>query len=316
MYVTIGPMTRALLLIGLGCLPFDAAAAEPIAPLPRIVVYDKGKAALGKALFSEVELSKDRSVACVSCHDFTRGGADLRPVSIGVEGIRGNIQSPTVYNARFSFKQFWNGRAQTLGEQAEGPTHSPEEMGMDAAQVEQRLNAMPRYRRWFQRVFDTFRIRYSHVVEAIVEFEMALVTPDAPIDRFLRGEAPLTPVQMEGYKRFKSLGCVTCHNGINIGGNSFQKIGLFFPYNYDPRYPDRFAVTGRQGYKNVFKVPTLRNIALTAPYLHDASAATLEEAIRKMGHHNLGTELGDDDVRYLVAFLHTLTGQPPKVLDE
>ncbi len=289
-------------------------AAEPIRPLPRKVDYDAAKAALGQMLFSDTILSKDRKVSCASCHSFEHGGADPRPVSIGVDGKKGNIQSPTVFNARYNFRQFWNGRADSLEEQAGGPIHNPVEMAMDSAVVEKRLNADPYYRKAFRKVFGSPKISYAQVIAAIVEFEKALVTPDSRFDRFLRGETELTPLEAEGYRRFKELGCVTCHNGINIGGNSFQKMGIFVPYKYDASAPDRYRVTRNERHKNVFKVPTLRNIALTAPYFHNASAQTLEEAVRTMSFHNLGTELSGEDVKAITAFLKTLTGKVPEIL--
>lgn len=289
-------------------------AAEPISPLPESVSYDRAKAALGKRLFEETLLSSDKSVSCASCHSFAAGGADPRPVSIGIDGKRGNIQAPTVYNAVFNFRQFWNGRAESLKSQANGPIHNPVEMGMDSRTIEQRLNAISDYRRAFQRIYASKRVRYDDVIDAIVVFEKALVTPDSLFDRYLRGEDTLSARQSEGYRRFKELGCVTCHNGVNIGGNSFQKMGLFVPYDHNLSIPDRYSVTGKLQHKNVFKVPTLRNIALTAPYFHDASAWTLEEAIRTMSHHNLGALISQEDTAAIVAFLKTLTGKTPEVL--
>jgi cytochrome c peroxidase len=291
-----------------------ALGQEPIEPLPRHVAYDPAKAALGKKLFSETLLSSDKTVACATCHSFNYGGADPRPVSIGVGGKTGNVQSPTVYNARYNFKQFWNGRAESLTEQASGPIHNPVEMGMESATVTQRLNADPAYVNAFAAVYGEEGVTYDQVIDAIVEFEKALVTPDSPFDRFLRGEMSLSPLEQEGYKRFKAYGCITCHNGVNIGGNSFQKMGLFVPYEHDEAAPDLHAITNKRSHMNVYKVPTLRNIALTAPYFHDASSKTLTDAVQKMSYHNLGVELSDKDVKAIVAFLKTLTGERPEVL--
>jgi len=291
------------------------SGAEPIKPLPETVAYDRAKAGLGRALFSDTLLSRDRTVACVTCHDFQYGGADPRSVSIGIGGRKGTIQSPTVYNARYNFKQFWNGRADSLQEQAGGPIHNPVEMGMESGTVEKRLNADPSYVKAFAAVYGEGRITYGQAVDALVEFEKALVTPDSRFDRYLRGEAVLTDAEREGYRRFKAYGCATCHNGINIGGNSFQKMGLFVPYVHDEKVPDLHAVTNERRHMNVYKVPTLRNIALTAPYFHDASAHTLTEAVQKMSYHNLGLELSARDVELIVAFLKTLTGEKPKVLE-
>lgn len=294
--------------------PAVLTAREPIAPLPKTVAYDAEKALLGRSLFSDTILSEDKTVACATCHSFDYGGADPRDVSIGIGGKKGNIQSPTVYNARYNFKQFWNGRVESLAEQAGGPIHNPVEMGMNERTVVTRLNADAHYRARFHRVFGTEQVHYKQVIEAIVEFENALVTPDGRFDRYLRGEIGLTPLELKGYRRFKALGCITCHNGINIGGNSFQKMGLFIPYQSSKPFPDRAAVTNKKEHTNVFKVPTLRNIELTSPYFHDASAKSLKEAVSTMSHYNLGTELSPEDVDAIVAFLKTLTGQTPKVL--
>ena len=186
---------------------------------------------------------------------------------------------------------------------------------MDSRIVQKRLNASPKYRTLFKKVYGTDHITYDQAIDAIVEFEKALVTPNSRFDRYLRGELKLSDEEMLGYRRFKALGCITCHNGINIGGNSFQKMGLFVPYKYRQGTPDRASVTKDKRHRNVFKVPTLRNIALTAPYFHDASSKTLEGAVKTMSHHNLGTELSPEDVKALVAFLKSLTGEQPKVLE-
>lgn len=307
-------MRKQVALFIVTVLGFPLFGHQLIVPLPENVAYDPAKAALGKALFSDTILSRDETVACVSCHSFEHGGADPRPVSFGIKGRKGNIQSPTVYNARFNFKQFWNGRAESLTEQADGPIHNPSEMAIDHDSVVTRLNRSPHYPAQFERIYGPGPITYAKVIDAIVEFEMALVTPDSKFDRYLRHEVTLSPLEAEGYRRFKEYGCTTCHNGINIGGNSFQKMGLFVPYHFDAKVPDRYAVTKKEKYKNVYKVPTLRNIALTAPYFHDASSPTLEDAVKKMSHYNLGNEMRDEDVNAIVAFLKTLTGEPPAIL--
>jgi len=290
--------------------------AGPIVPLPRkINDIDIKKALLGRKLFSETLLSSDRTVSCHSCHSFDYGGADPRIVSVGIDEKHGNIQSPTVYNSRYNFKQFWNGRVNTLKEQADGPTHNPMEMGMNALLIEKRLNNDKEYKKEFAAVYGSSEIRYEQVIDAIVEFERALVTPDSKFDRFLRNEIKLNKEEMKGYLAFKQRGCITCHNGINIGENSFQRMGLFVPYDFNGSYPDRHSVTHKEQDKNVFKVPTLRNIELTAPYFHDGSSKTLDKAIRKMSHHNLGVNLKEDEIHNIVQFLKTLTGKRPAILD-
>jgi len=291
-------------------------AKEPIVPIPKTVSFDKQKALLGKKLFYDTRLSEDSTICCNSCHNLSDGGADPATVSYGVKGHKGNIQSPTVYNARYNFKQFWNGRANDLKEQAAGPLNNPNEHGMNPKLIEQRLNNSKTYKKLFKAVYKTKHISYSQVLDAIVEFEKALITPNAKFDKYLRKEAKLTPQEQEGYALFKQYGCITCHNGINVGGNSFQKMGTFFPYDTNASYPDRAEVLHNKNYRNVYKVPTLRNIALTAPYFHDGSATTLLQAVQKMSYHNLGIEIPKEDAQKIVAFLKTLTGEMPKIAEQ
>jgi cytochrome c peroxidase len=292
-------------------------ALEPIVPLPQQVHVDKQKALLGYRLFMDPILSKDRSTSCLSCHNiFTAGGADHRAFSVGVYGKKDNIHSPTVLNARYNFKQFWNGRAANLNAQLNGPLHNPIEMDMSNTLIERRLNADAEYKKLFFAAFHTKYITYKEVAEAIVAFEDALVTPDSKFDQFLRGKTKLSKKEMQGYQDFKELGCITCHNGINIGGNMMQKIGIFYPYTNTQAYPDLYKITHNSAYINVFKVPTLRNIALSAPYFHDGSAKTLAKAIELMGHYQLGITLSKHQISNIVAFLKTLTGKSPKILSE
>ena len=307
-------MTKQLLLFFL--LVTLLSALEPIAPLPtKLEDVDLAKAKLGRMLFFDPILSSDRSVSCLSCHSFDHGGADPHAVSLGVHNRKGGIQSPSVYNARYNFRQFWNGRASTLRAQLNGPLYDHAEMDMTPQQIETRLNQSPLYLAAFGKVYGFKRITIDDVTDAIVEFEKALVTPNSRFDRYLRGEIELSDAEQKGYEKFKTLGCITCHNGINIGANAFQKMGLFRDYAYDPKYQDRFALTKSALHKNVFKVPTLRNITLTSPYFHDASAATLEEAITAMARYNLGITISKEDRDLLIIFLKSLEGDRPKILD-
>ncbi|MCF6200814.1 MAG: c-type cytochrome, partial [Hydrogenimonas sp.] len=291
-------------------LTVAAIATEPIKPIPRTIAYNQKKAELGKLLFMDPQLSSDKSVACVSCHSFEHGGADPRPVSIGVHGAAGNVNAPTVYNSYFNFRQFWNGRAKDLKEQANGPLHNPVEMGMVAEDIERYLKGNGYYRKAFLEIYKR-EPTHEDALDAIAEFEKALFTPDCKFDLYLRKEVDLNESEKRGYRLFKTLGCATCHNGINIGGNSFQKMGLIFPYPWKEGYPDRYDITKTPEDKNVYKVPTLRNIALTAPYFHDGSVPTLELALQKMAYHNLGFDLSTEEVRNLTAFLKTLPGKKP-----
>lgn len=291
-------------------------AKEPISPIPLKIDYDKEKALLGKSLFFDPILSKDKSTSCLSCHNVFNGGADARDVSLGFAQRKGNIQSPTVLNARYNFVQFWNGRAENLKEQADGPLNNPAEHNMNKKSIEQRLNNSLLYKKEFKKVFGVSYIKYDLILEAIVEFEKALTTPNSKFDRYLKGEDELTKDEQKGYKLFKHYGCITCHNGINIGGNSFQKIGTFIAYNANTQYPDRSQVTHNEMDKNVFKVPTLRNITKTAPYFHDASAKDLKTALHIMAEHNLGIIMKDEDIEHIIKFLESLNGELPTILDE
>jgi len=306
-------MTKTFFLILFTLLLF---AEEPISPIPTNVEVDFKKAKLGQKLFFDTILSKDNSTACVSCHNVFEGGADTSVVSSGFANKQGNIQSPSVLNSRYNFKQFWNGRANDLIQQADGPINNPSEHNMDAKTVEYRINNSLEYKKIVKSVYGTSHISYTQVLDAIVEFEHALTTPNSKFDKFLRGEIQLTKDEKEGYILFKQNGCVTCHNGINIGGNSFQKMGTFLEYNTKSNYPDRSKVTNNPNHKNVFKVPTLRNINKTAPYFHDGSAKTLKDALIVMAKHNLGVKLGDKEIYKIVTFLKTLDGERPKILEE
>jgi cytochrome c peroxidase len=291
-------------------------AYEPISPIPIEDVGDIKKARLGKELFFDTILSKDNSTACLSCHDVFNGGADSKIVSVGFENKKGNIQSPTVLNAKYNFRQFWNGRAANLLEQADGPMNNPAEHNMNPKAIEERLNSSEKYKKKFEEVYGVSRIKYGLVLDAIVEFEKTLTTPNSKFDKFLRQEAELNPDEKEGYALFKQFGCITCHNGVNIGANSFQKMGTFLEYKSNSTYPDRFAITKKESHKNVFKVPTLRNITLTSPYFHDGSVKTLNEALEIMSKYNLGQSFSKEETEKIISFLETLKGETPKILEE
>ncbi len=289
-------------------------AREPIRPIPTHVKLDLAKARLGYRLYSDKNLSSDRTVSCASCHDPHAGGVDHKKVSIGSKGATGRVNAPTTWNAVFNFRQFWNGRARDLKEQAYGPVHNPMEMNMKKEEVDRRLSESSEYRRAFRQIYGRAP-NLDDAIDAITEFEKGLITPNAPFDRYLRGEISLPEDTLRGYRLFKTLGCITCHNGINVGGNSYQYLGVVVPINdLDSRGADRYAVTGKAFDKNRFKVPTLRNIALTAPYFHDASVNELPEAVRKMAYHNLGYMLTEHETACIVDFLHSLTGETPLVL--
>ena len=290
------------------------ATSEPVSALPRSVALDARKVALGNLLFHDKRFARDDSVACASCHALDRGGVDGLQRSIGVAGQTADFNAPTVLNSGFNFKQFWDGRADTLEQQVDGPLHHPKEFGSSWSAVLAKLGRDPDYRRRFAELYAD-GVQVDNVKDAIATFERSLVTPDSRFDRHLRGDADaLTPTEVEGYRLFKNYGCVACHQGVNVGGNMFARFGVMRNYFKDRgqvRQADlgRFNVTGDPAQTHVFKVPSLRNIALTAPYFHDGSAQTLAQAVGIMGQYQLGVTIPPQDVARIVAFLNTLTGE-------
>ncbi len=287
-------------------------AKELITPIPTDIKYNQKKANIGKMLFFDTILSKDNKISCASCHKPSNGWADKKDFSIGIFGAKDVIQTPTILNSTFNFKQFWNGKAENFEEQVDITLHNQIEMGMTQVLVEDRLNQSKRYQDIFLKVYNKNFISYNMVIDAIVEFQKALTTPNAKFDLFLQGKIKLEPQERQGYRLFKKLGCVTCHNGINIGGNSFQKIGIIFKYNNCKA--DRYQLTKKEFNRCLYKVPTLRNIALTAPYFHDASAKTLKKAIENMAHYNLGYIIKESEIESIESFLKTLTGKTPNIM--
>jgi cytochrome c peroxidase len=291
----------------------SARGAEPISPLPETSPLPAGRVTLGERLFRDPQLSRDRTIACISCHDLEHGGVDGRRFSVGIGGATGTINAPTVFNARFNFVQFWDGRAASLEEQAAGPIHNPIEMDSNWDQVLARLRADPEYPRSFAANYRD-GITAGNVADAIATFERTLVTPNARFDRYLRGEeGALNADELEGYRRFKAFGCTSCHQGTHVGGNLFQRFGVMRDYFADRPLNDtdqgRYNVTRREEDRHVFKVPSLRNVAVTAPYFHDGSAKSLDDAITIMGRYQLGRELSAEDRRLIAAFLRSLTGE-------
>jgi cytochrome c peroxidase len=298
-------------------------ASEALVPLPPVPDLPPGKVSLGKALFTDVRLSHDNSLSCASCHDLATAGNDHRRVAVGIGGAEGSVNAPTVFNASLNFVQFWDGRAGSLEEQAAGPVHNPIEMASNWDEVIGKLRADDGFRREFLRIYPD-GITAANLVDAIATFERTLLTENAPFDRYLRGDAQAISVQaQEGYRRFRELGCASCHQGANIGGNMFQRFGVMADY-FESRSPPRpmttadlgrFNVTGRDEDRKVFKVPSLRNVAVTAPYFHNGSTASLEDAVAIMGRYQLARELSKEEIAALVAFLDTLTGERPASLD-
>ena len=290
-------------------------ADEPIKQIPISFGYDRAKVELGKKLFFEPRLSKSGWITCNSCHNLSTGGADNLPSSIGHKWFFGPINSPTVLNAKFNLAQFWDGRAKDLKEQAGGPIANPFEMGSTHEIAVSVLQSIPEYVQWFKEVYGDEKIDIDHVTDAIAAFEETLTTPNSRFDLWLRGyDNYISESEKEGYDLFKDKGCIACHNGVGVGGNSYQKFGMAKPYDKDTHTLGRYNVTKNEEDKYVFKVPLLRNIELTAPYFHDASTRNLSEAVNIMAEYQLGLTLTDDETDKIVAFLRTLTGEQPEII--
>jgi cytochrome c peroxidase len=285
-------------------------------PLPASIIDEKKHAALialGKKLYLDPKLSVNDTISCNSCHQLNNFGVDSQPTSPGHEGKRGGRNSPTTFNAALHIAQFWDGRAKDVEEQALGPILNPIEMGMPSeAAVVDKLKKIDEYKAMFAEAFKDEKdpIQYKNVGKAIGAFERTLITPSR-FDDFLKGdENALNDAEKRGLQKFVHMGCANCHNGVAIGGNSYKKIGLVEEYKTSD--VGRFAVTGLETDKKVFKVPSLRNITKTAPYFHDGSVKTLDEAIEEMAEHQLGRKVGPGFVEDVKAFLGALTAKDSK----
>ncbi len=290
-----------------------AFSAEPLRALPSLeeLNLDDKKIKLGQRLFTDPRLSRDNTISCSSCHNLETGGADNVQHSIGIDGQKGDINSPTVFNSVYNFRLFWDGRAATLEEQASGPVHHPKEMGSSWEEVLGKLKKDKPLVKAFEAAFET-ALTPENMESAIAEFQRSLITPSR-FDRYLKGDkTAITDNELMGYTKFKSYGCVACHQGVNVGGNMYQKFGVMGNYFKSPLVKGdvdlgRFNVTGREVDKHVFKVPTLRNIELTAPYLHNGTIKTLPEAVDVMFKYQLGRPAPEADRDSIVAFLKTLS---------
>ena len=269
----------------------------------------EAKITLGRALYYETRLSQDNDISCNSCHDLAAYGVDAGPTSTGHKGQKGGRNSPTVYNAAFHMTQFWDGRAADVEAQAGGPVLNPIEMAMSSADdVVKKLKAIEGYPPLFAAAFDgDDPVSYDNLTKAIGAFERRLVTP-APFDAWLAGDdAAMTEAEKKGLTVFMDAGCTACHTGPVLGGQMYQKLGMVKAWDN----PDlgRKEVTGKDADLQMFKVPSLRNIAKTGPYLHDGSISDLSEMVHKMGEYQLGKDLSAEDVASIVAFLESLTGE-------
>lgn len=297
-----------------------------VAPAPADNPTTSARVELGKKLFFDARLSADGTVSCQTCHSVFLGGTDQRKTSSGIRAQIGGRNAPTVLNAAFLSAQFWDGRAASLEEQAKGPLTNPIEMGMkDHDAVLARIRAIPGYAPEFTKAFATQTITIDQVAQAIAAFERTLLTPNSPVDQYLAGKKKaLNAQQIEGMKLVQSVGCTSCHNGVNyagpalpIGTGFYQKFPMFPGSEYESKYSltidqGRFDVTKKEEDRHFFRVPTWRNVALTAPYFHNGEVRTLDEAVRVMAKTQLHRDLKPNETQAIVAFLEGLTGEQPK----
>jgi cytochrome c peroxidase len=301
-------------------LAADAFRYEPVRPLPSPVSPDKRKALLGERLFHDPRLSSDNTLSCSSCHNLQSGGVDNKQYPEGVGKILGRVNTPTVYNASFNRLQGWDGRVAGLKSQTAGQLLGPYEMANGSFDnIIKKLLKDKELKRSFEKLYPE-GVAEASVVDAIAAFEKTLITPDCRFDDYLKGEEHvLSEYEIRGYELFKSNKCATCHAGVILGGQSCEIMGLHKNYfddrNWDITADDlgRFKQTADEYDRYRFKVPGLRNAALTKPYFHDGSRQTLYDAVDMMGKYQSGRTLRDEDIRMIVAFLETLTGLPQTV---
>ncbi|MFK7997291.1 MAG: cytochrome-c peroxidase [Granulosicoccus sp.] len=286
--------------------------AEPIRPLPLVTsaLLRTPMAQLGRELFHDTRLSGDGTLTCASCHAIDQGGDDNLQTSTGIRGQKGPINAPTVLNSGFNFRQFWDGRAPTLDEQARGPVAAGIEMGAKWDTVVETLSRDSQLKSKFEKAFGSSDISQDRVVHAIARYEETLITP-SPFDRYLNGNRDaISADARQGYEIFKKHGCSSCHQGINVGGNLYQQFGALQKVDIDSFTVEGAApaIAERDEGVNLVKVPSLRNIELTAPYFHGGKIKDLSTAVRIMGLSQVGRVIPDSEIALIVEFLKSLTG--------
>jgi cytochrome c peroxidase len=298
--------------------PFSTAEApatgdRALAPLPQHLRFDPKKVELGKQLFRDVRISGDRKLACIDCHAFDRGGANGEAHSSfeGRKPVAVNV--PSVFNSAFSFRFGWAGNLEDIGQQLDAAMESSAAMAGTWDEATLRLVDDAAIRKAFDRLYAD-GLTPLNLREVVALYSLSLITPNSRFDKFLRGEIALRNDEQHGYDLFRDYGCISCHQGINVGGNMLQKFGVMRDYfagrtDLTPADQGLFAKTGREEDRYVFRVPSLRNVALTAPYFHDGSRATLEDAITAMASYQLGREVNAEQAGQIAAFLRTLTGE-------
>ena len=292
-------------------LASPAGSSEPIEPIPMNRDWDQKRVALGERLFHDVRLSRDRVLSCASCHPLDRGGMDGRTRPVNANGTLNARNTPTIFNVGLSSSFNWDGIADTLEAHAETVLRNPKLMDITWPELLARLGGDAGYAPAFRATYPDGLTR-PNVLDALASFERSLETPDSRFDRYLRGDRrALTRSERRGYALFKEYGCVACHQGVNVGGNMFQKFGVFSSGDDQILNGDlgRFQLTGVSRDRGVFRVPSLRNVAATAPYFHDGHAESLEAAVETMARVQLGKTLQPGETALIVAFLRTLTGR-------
>lgn len=287
---------------------------EPITPIPSTLNVNPLQASLGRDLFHDVRLSANGKVSCASCHDLTKGGVDNNSKSVGFTGKLTAVNTPTVLNSALNFKQFWNGRADTLEAQIELVVINPVEMGSNWESVVDWISKDTKYKDAFNKAYKD-GVTKKNIINSIASFERTLITPNSRFDKYLKGDQDaINNKEKAGYQKFKQYGCIACHHGVNVGGNMFQVFGVMGDYfkkrgNQTEADLGRYSITHKEFDKHVFKVPSLRNVELTAPYFHDGSAKTLDDAVSIMFEYQLGREATKEDKEEIISFLQTLTGE-------
>lgn len=287
---------------------------EPIQPIPLVVPIDTRKAALGAQLFQDVRLSGNAQISCYSCHNLQTGGTDRRNHFRDGQKEYGTTNTLTVFNASFNYKIGWDGRFANVLDHLDDPVENPSALGSTWEEIVTRLQPVAEYQRSFRNLYQE-GLTVETLKDALIVYQDSLYTPNSRFDQYLRGnEAALTESEKAGYDLFKSYGCVSCHQGVNVGGNLFQRFGVMGDYfadrgNITQADLGRFNTTKVQEDRYVFRVPSLRNVAITSPYFHDGSAQTLEQAITIMGKYQLGRGLTTAEVEQIAQFLRSLTGE-------
>jgi len=295
-------------------LLWAATPQEPISPLLELKTPATAQeVALGKKLFNDKRLSFNQSISCANCHQLQHGGAEHKALSVGAKGLTTQVNTPSIFNLAYKYRYFWNGRTRSLEEAIEQNILDPKIMNENWSSVVKKLNEVNEYKTEFNKIFGD-KIKPKYIKNSLANYIRTLTTPNSRFDQYLQGKPDsLTDKELKGYALFKDYGCIACHQGKNIGSNIFQKMGIYhtYPGQKQDQYLGLYAITQNKQDQYVFRVPSLRNVALTPPYFHDGSAADLTQAVQLMSYHQLGQSMPKKDVALIVKFLETLTGNIP-----